>query len=154
MEFPWLPGAQIYHAVRTLPYVAAYALTPDENVPLIRQYRPAVEKFTWELPAGVIDDEVSPETICRRELEEETGLIAEEVTSLGVFDIDTGRAERSQHLFLAHCSDPSPDFQPEPGTEVAYLPEDDLENWIRSGRISSLPHIGGIHIAQAFRQRG
>ena len=35
--------------------IAIVALTPDGRVPVVRQYRPALERFTWELPAGLVD---------------------------------------------------------------------------------------------------
>ncbi len=91
--FPWSTGQHTYYAVGTLPYVKVYAVTPSLRVPLVRQFRPAVEKFTWELPAGMLDDETSAEETCRRELLEETGLTAETIIPLGTYDIDTGRAE-------------------------------------------------------------
>ncbi len=39
----------------------------------MRQYRPAVERFTWELPAGLLDEGETPADAFRRELMEETG---------------------------------------------------------------------------------
>ena len=29
--------------------------TPDGEFPIVRQYRPAIEAFSWELPAGLVD---------------------------------------------------------------------------------------------------
>ncbi len=153
VAFPWLAGVQTFHAVDTPPYVKVYALTPELEVPLVRQYRPAVEKYTWELPAGLLDEGEPAESTCRRELAEETGLIAQSVVPLGMFDIDTGRAEAVQYVFLAYCGAPNPEFRPEDGIEVIYVPEEELPSWIESGRITSLSHIGAIHIAHSQRQR-
>ncbi len=149
--FPWSAGRHTYHAVGTLPYSAVYAVTPDLRVPLIRQFRPAVERFTWELPAGLVDDQSSAEDTCRRELLEEAGVVADSLTSLGTFDIDTGRFEGVQHLFLAHGRGPAVDFRAEKGTEVAYVPEAEVPEWITAGRITSLPHIGAVHLARTQR---
>ncbi len=51
------PGAasEIYHAVGQQDYIAIVALTPDGKIPIVRQYRPALERFTWELPAGIVE---------------------------------------------------------------------------------------------------
>ncbi len=149
--FPWIAGRHTYHAVATLPYVAVYALTPDLRVALVRQYRPAVEAFTWELPAGLIEDDTTAEQTCRRELTEETSLSATSVVEVGTFEIDTGRAEGAQHVFLAMCGEPEPKFLPEPGMEVAFVPEEDVIDWIRSGRVTSLPHIAAIFVARMHR---
>ncbi len=74
-----LAGAQpeIYHAVGQADYVAIVARTPEGQIPIVRQYRPAIERFAWELPAGMVDQGESAEACCARELTEETGFAAE-----------------------------------------------------------------------------
>ncbi|HKW70249.1 MAG TPA: NUDIX hydrolase [Candidatus Dormibacteraeota bacterium] len=67
---------------------------------LVRQWRHAWETSSWEVPAGTFDDGEDALTCARRELAEETGLVATRYTSLGVVHgaaFLTGRA----HLFLA-----------------------------------------------------
>ena len=54
-------STELYHAVGQPDYVAIVALTPDGRIPVVRQYRPALERFTWELPAGTVDTLVKPE---------------------------------------------------------------------------------------------
>src|SRR5260221_7228252 len=52
-EVEFTPGQkpEVYHAVGQLDYLAILARTPDGRIPLVRQYRPALESFTWEWPA-------------------------------------------------------------------------------------------------------
>jgi ADP-ribose pyrophosphatase len=67
---------------------------------LVRQWRHAWEASSWEVPAGTFDGHEEPLECARRELVEETGLIATRYRSLGVVHgaaFLTGRA----HLFLA-----------------------------------------------------
>ena len=56
-EVEFAPNAtvELYHAVGQQDYIAIVALTPDGRIPIVRQYRPALEQFTWELPAGLVD---------------------------------------------------------------------------------------------------
>ena len=56
-EVEFAPGAEreIYHAVSQQDYIAIVAALPDSRIPIVRQYRPALESFTWEFPAGLID---------------------------------------------------------------------------------------------------
>ena len=56
-EVEFAPGAaaEFYHAVGQQDYIAIVARTPDGKIPIVRQYRPALERFTWELPAGLVD---------------------------------------------------------------------------------------------------
>ena len=53
-EVEFKPGAsaETYHAIGQQDYVAVVARTPDGMIPIVRQFRPAVEGFTWELPAS------------------------------------------------------------------------------------------------------
>ena len=55
-EVEFAPGAkpELYHAVAQQDYTAIVARTPDGQIPIVRQYRPALERFTWELPAGLV----------------------------------------------------------------------------------------------------
>jgi ADP-ribose pyrophosphatase len=80
-EVEFAPGAkpELYHAVGQQDYTAIVARTPDGQIPIVRQYRPALECFTWELPAGLVDKGEAPEVCCRRELLEETGFPARSV---------------------------------------------------------------------------
>ena len=50
----------------------------------MRQYRPALEAFTWELPAGLVDPGEDPPRGCRRELLEETGYLTRMIHPLGM----------------------------------------------------------------------
>lgn len=57
-------------------------LQPGNELLLVRQYRPPVESWTLEFPAGLVDDGESPEQTARRELREETGYCAGRVRLL------------------------------------------------------------------------
>lgn len=49
-------------------------ITKEDEVVLIKQYRPAIGDFIYELPAGLIDKGEEIEEAAKRELYEETGL--------------------------------------------------------------------------------
>src|SRR5256885_13444480 len=60
VEFTAGAKPEIYHAVGQLDYLTIVALTPDGRIPIVRQYRPAIEAFTWELPAGRLEGRGGP----------------------------------------------------------------------------------------------
>jgi ADP-ribose pyrophosphatase len=67
---------------------------------LVRQWRHAWDESSWEVPAGTFKEGEDPLECARRELAEETGLVASRYTVLGVVHgaaFLTGRA----HMFLA-----------------------------------------------------
>ena len=57
--------------VRHAPSVVLIPLEDDGRIVLIRQFRPALDRELWELPAGSVDDGESPEEAAARECEEE-----------------------------------------------------------------------------------
>ena len=63
--------------------VAVVPVTDDDAVLLVRQYRPAVDDWVYEIPAGTCDvDAEARETTAQRELAEEIGHQARELTLL------------------------------------------------------------------------
>ena len=63
--------------------VAVVPITDDQSVLLVHQYRPAVDRWLLEIPAGTCDVDGEPEEItARRELAEEVGRNAGEITLL------------------------------------------------------------------------
>ena len=55
------------------PWVSVVAVTKDDRLVLLRQYRPGIGAVHFEIPAGVTDPEEDIEKAARRELMEETG---------------------------------------------------------------------------------
>jgi ADP-ribose pyrophosphatase len=65
-------------------WVLVLALTPQEEVVMVRQYRHGTERVCLELPGGLVDPtDDSAELSARRELLEETGYQANEITLVG-----------------------------------------------------------------------
>ncbi len=94
-------GWHTYQIVRHPGGVGVLPLHGDGTVSLIRQLRPAVESFLLEIPAGRLDVGEFPEQCGRRELTEETGIVAERLESLGIINPSPGVFDEVVHLFLA-----------------------------------------------------
>lgn len=75
---------------------------PDPEILLIRQYRYASGGYMWEVPAGRPDAPGEDWELCaRRELEEETGMMAGRMTRLTGIHTTPGFTDEFIHLFLA-----------------------------------------------------
>ncbi|MBE7054131.1 MAG: NUDIX hydrolase [Ruminococcaceae bacterium] len=73
----------------------------DEYIYMVRQYRKAVEKVVLEIPAGKLEVGENPKTGAIRELEEEVGLLASDLISLGVMYPTPAYCSEIIYLFLA-----------------------------------------------------
>ena len=71
--------------VRHASSVILVPLPEPERVILVRQYRYAVDRWIWELPAGNVEPGEDPEAAARRECAEETGWTAESAERIGAF---------------------------------------------------------------------
>jgi 8-oxo-dGTP pyrophosphatase MutT (NUDIX family) len=135
---------ETYHAVGQADYIAVVAKTPSGLIPIVRQFRPALERFTWELPAGLVDPGEDPADTARRELLEETGFPAMQLHALGTTSPCTGRFSNWLHSFFVETDEREPAFVPEPGIEVRLVRVSDLPGLISSGDFVSQLHIGAL----------
>ena len=87
--------------VEHLPGAAAVAIDEHGHVLLVRQQRPAVGSSPLELPAGLIDPGEQPIDTARRELEEETGYLAQRIEPLVRFYTSPGFTDELIHIFAA-----------------------------------------------------
>ena len=139
---------EIYHSLAQSDYIVALARLPDGRIPIVRQFRPAVEQYTYELPAGLLDKDESPENAARRELKEEAGLDSITVTPLGSLFADTGRLENKIHSFFIEASAPDRGFAGEIGVDFEFVLPSVIFERIRTRQFSNLMHIGVLMLAQ------
>jgi 8-oxo-dGTP pyrophosphatase MutT (NUDIX family) len=148
VEFSRGVPVELYHAVVQADYIAIVALTRGRKIPIVRQFRPALEAFSWELPAGLVERGERPIDCARRELLEETGLPAQGIYPLGKTFPCTGRLSNSIHSFFVESGERIAGFEPEPGLEVKLVSASEIVRLIRSGTFRSQLHIGALLLAE------
>ena len=99
-----MPGGKLAtrEVVEHFGAVAIVAIDDDNNIPMVYQYRHAIARRLWELPAGLLD--VSGEAAhlaAARELEEEAGLQARTWQVLVDLDSTPGFSDESVRVYLA-----------------------------------------------------
>jgi 8-oxo-dGTP pyrophosphatase MutT (NUDIX family) len=111
------PG--IYGVVSMRPGVGVVALDGDGRVLLVSQWRYTLGRSSLEIPTGGSeDDDPDLETAARRELREETGVVAATWTSLGTIDTSNGVTDEVGHLFLATGLSADPAYAPQAAEPV------------------------------------
>ncbi len=99
-----LPSGHIvddYFVRESRGFCVVFALTSDERVVLVRQYKHGIGQIVVELPAGAIDPGESPLVCAQRELAEETGYAAAALEHVRTFVTDPTNSDSYFHLFLA-----------------------------------------------------
>lgn len=81
--------------------VGIVAITDDNKVLLVRQFRKAIEKALWEIPAGKLEQGESPKDCAIRELKEETGYSANNMKLIHKFYTSSGFSNQKIYVYLA-----------------------------------------------------
>lgn len=117
------------------------------QVILIRQYRHAVNRWLWEVPAGSVDEGESPEAAAKRECHEEIGQVPQTVVRLAALYPTPGYCDEEMVFFrVSGLTDPS---------EAATVDEDEhieartftlreARDMIRRGEIVDMKTVVGL----------
>ncbi|WP_378955553.1 NUDIX hydrolase [Pelosinus sp. sgz500959] len=81
--------------------IAVVPITNDGKIVLVRQYRYPTGKIMLEIPAGKLDKGELPDDCVLRELEEETGYVAQRIRKLSSIYTTPGFTDEVIHLYLA-----------------------------------------------------
>jgi ADP-ribose pyrophosphatase len=117
--------------------VAIIPQLPDGRFVFIRQFRKAMERICFEVVAGNCDHEEDEAATAIRELQEETGCIAEAVERLGPIYPSVGYCTERIDVFFAEVVDQTdPSFDDDERIETILLTEAEMDAKIRSGEIA------------------
>ena len=93
--------AKRFSVIECVDWVNVIALTPDDRVVLIRQYRVGTAKVCLEIPGGMVDPGEDARTAAARELVEETGYTARQWHHLGSLAPNPAIQNNTLHSYLA-----------------------------------------------------
>jgi ADP-ribose pyrophosphatase len=125
-------GGEPYFALKCPDFISIVALTANDELVLVRQYRPAVEEYTLELPSGHVDLGETPLAAAARELTEETGYVGSTIEEMAIIYPSTGRMSNRLFCFFTKAHFLSNVWQPEPGLEPITIPRTELLRSIES----------------------
>lgn len=139
-----------YYVYEFPTWVSAVALTEDNQVVMVKQYRHAIEETIIEIPGGCVDKEdPNFEHAIARELMEETGYQFSHYEYLGKISPNPSTNTNWMHMFLAtggkKVSEQSLDHNEE--IEVVLLGINELKQLLQKHEIPQAMHVTTIFYA-------
>jgi 8-oxo-dGTP pyrophosphatase MutT (NUDIX family) len=133
-----LPGGErFWHHVVRLHRAAMMVLVDDrERVLLLWRHRFVQDRWGWELPGGLIDEDEEPAETAQRELEEETGYRAARVEHLVTYQPMVGMVDSEHVVFVGRG--------PEKTGEPTEVNEVDRMEWVPLSSVTGLIKSGDV----------
>lgn len=136
-----------FYCIDADPWVNVVALTPEDELVMVRQYRHGARDVTLEIPGGMVDPGEAPAEAGVRELREETGYCGADPIPLGVVNPNPALFTNSVHTFLIRDAVRVGDIQNEGHEEtvVELLPRRHLHDRIRRGDVAHALVMAALH---------
>lgn len=129
--------------------VAIVAITDDNKIVLVKQYRKAIERELYELPAGKIEIGETPLDCAIRELKEETGYSAKNIKLIHKFFTSAGFSNQKIYIFLATgLNKGEPEFDEDEIIEKYEIDINEARNMVINNEIEDAKTAIGILLAK------
>ncbi len=116
--------------------VSVIAQPEPSTIVLVKQFRPAIGRELWEVPAGKLDGDEDPQGAAERELREETGYRCRSMRRLWTFYPAPGFCSELLHLFVAEGLEPgAPEPEDDEQLEVRVFELDEVWSMIERDEI-------------------
>jgi len=125
--------------------IGVVPLDHEGNIWLVGQYRFVLDQYSWEIPEGGGDPSVAPVESARRELREETGLVASEWTFLVEMHLSNSISDERALVYLARGLEQH-EAMPEETEEllVRRVPFNEAYEMVERGEITDSMSVAGI----------
>jgi ADP-ribose pyrophosphatase len=127
-------------------------IAADGRILLVRQYRHAVGRFLWELPAGSLETNEDVAAAAARECQEELGLVADHLERLHTFFPTPGFCTEAMTYFKAAglrtpgAGDPVAHQDDDESIEVGSFSTAEVRQMIEAGEIVDLKTVAALFL--------
>ena len=143
-----------FYRIDSADWVNIVALTPADELVMVRQYRHGEGRVTLEIPGGLVDPGETGAVAAARELLEETGYRAGSVVHLGVVNPNPALFGNRTETWAALGAEKVAEIQSDHTEEtvVELLPRAELHEALRAGRISSALVIAALYWFELYEK--
>jgi len=130
-------------------WVTIVALTKDQEVLLIKQYRHGAQKILWELPGGAVDEGEKPIRAAKRELLEETGYTSDKIIEIGRVSPNPASHTNLMYAYIAFDARRVGDQTLDDIEEIEVYPIslDEVIHMVKNGEILQSLHVSSLFFA-------
>lgn len=135
---------------------AVVPVLPDGRILLVHQYRPALDRMTWELPAGARDNQNEDTSVCAsRELREETGYDCREMVKLLALKSTVAFCNEFIDVYLATGLVKAGEQQLDEAEaiELQAFTLEELKQQIFAGKIQDSKTVSGILAYSVYKEK-
>lgn len=136
-----------YYVLEYPDWVNAVALTKENKIILVRQYRFAADIISLEIPGGVIDNGEEPETAIVRELQEETGYSFESCELIATLYPNPATSTNKTFTYLLKGGAKTHE-QHLDELEILNVEEytvEEVKQLLKENKIDQALHVAGLH---------
>jgi 8-oxo-dGTP pyrophosphatase MutT (NUDIX family) len=129
--------ASEFYVVSTHDWVNVVALTRDQRLVMVRQFRHGTKRVTLEIPGGAVDEGEDALAAAKRELREETGYASDRWIRLGLVEPNPAIQDNRCISFLAFDAEGVGPLEPDENEEITVvtLPWEEVKAKVLSGEI-------------------
>ena len=145
----------IYGVIESKDSVVIVVANGDNEIYLIHSFNYPVSTWSWSLPGGGGEGE-DPEIAAKRELAEETGIVAEKWIFLGRTRISSGLMTERMAVFLAQglsFGERTEADDKDLISEGRFFNFDGIDNMIKQGEIDDTQTVTGLYLARHYLDR-
>lgn len=140
--------------------VGIVAMPSEDAIMLVRQYRHAAQAWMWELPAGSVDPGETPGQAAARECQEELGLVAESLETLGELFPLPGYCTELMTFFRATAlrvpgpDDPAAHQDEDEDIEARAFAIGEIRRMLAEGELKDMKVAAALMLLEVGREQG
>ena len=141
-----------FYVLESADWVNCLAITKDQQLVCIQQYRHGTQSVALEIPGGLVDEGERPEVAALRELQEETGFVADSVVHVGSMHPNPAILNNVCHFYAAFDATLSSAQRLDSGEDidVVLIDVSDIRKVVTAGDITHGISLAGLYYMDLY----